>query len=217
MRHAALAPAATCGVSDLRDAQKRIREINERNPVTDKNALATKVSELLAAINADNAERLTEIRKALNESGISAARARLTEYLNDLPAAQDAVRAAQEGVRLARLALDQATAEAEWELDSRFISEGNKTFLLINEARDDEERRQMTADERKEWKKNESRHTPGVQQAMNVFDAAESDLGAARDLLAWHDKAFSAAKADLNASVAIVQTIAITLQGDNQP
>ena len=149
---------------------------------------------------------LVEARAMLNEAGIVKARAYLRDMPDVLEAAQADFRKAQEAERLAREAYDQALSEAEWELDSRFVVEGNKTYLV-----DGEERRSMTADERAKWKATEAKKLPSVKSAATALYAAEQHTAAMRDAVAATERRFSAAKHDLEASIAIVSTLRLAL------
>lgn len=153
-----------------------------------------------------------EARAALNEAGMLRARQRLVDALATIEAAQAKVRAAQELAALRKTALDQALAEAEWELDGRFVSEGNKTFLVVGD-----ERKQMTADERKTWKQTEARKLGTVVHAAATHAGAESNLNASRDALTHAELAFRAARADLDAAIATVSLFAQSLKKETQP
>jgi hypothetical protein len=123
---------------------------------------------------------LDAVRAIANEAGIRRARIALAEAPDRLAAAQAAFREAQAAEALAREGYQQALLETEWELDGRFKTDGNKTYLRLTcEACEGEgkvaenfgihsegeprivpcatcdglgtSRKQMTADERKAW------------------------------------------------------------------
>lgn len=152
-----------------------------------------------------------EARAALNEAGMLKARARVDAALARIEDAQTSLRAAQELAGIHKAQLDQALAEAEWTLDDRFVVEGNKTFLVTGE-----ERKAMTADERAKWKALEARKTIAVSDAAAFAAGADSEVAFCRDALAVAEKAFQAARADLDAAIATVGLFAASIKGSNQ-
>lgn len=165
------------------------------------------------ALAATFTERRTfeEARAALNEAGMNRARQRLFDTLANIEAAQTAVRSRQEPAVRAKENVDQSVTEAEWELDARFVQEGNKTFLV-----DGDERKPMTADERKAWKQTEARKLDSVLRAIAAQRDADRSLVEARDTLALAELAFRAARADLDAAIATVQTLATGIRKEAQ-
>lgn len=137
------------------------------------------------------------VRMALNDAGIVRARTLLESRLVELEATQTDYRKAQTAERDAKEALASAESEAEWELDGRFVSEGNKTFLVTGE-----DRKAMTADERAKWKSIEARKVPAVAKAAEVLRKAEALTADRRDAVTIADKSLSAARADLDAAIA---------------
>lgn len=150
-----------------------------------------------------------EARAALNEAGMLKARQRLHDALDNIVERQAMVREQQVVVQRLGDLLDQAIAAAEWELDARFVTEGAKTFLV-----DGDERRQMTADQRKDWKKLEALRQPEVSAAHKAHREAQFDLDACKDAAIVADKAFAAARADLDAAIATVGVLAASIKGD---
>lgn len=71
-----------------------------------------------------------EARAALNEAGMLKARARLWDALDTIEQRQVLVREQQAVVQQTGAALDQAIAEAEWELDARFVKEATPPISL---------------------------------------------------------------------------------------
>lgn len=175
--------------------------------------LLTKVTDLVATVKAEQSTTIEEARKALNEAGVTAARKRVMESLAEIEEAQSVVRQCQDVERAARTALDAATAEAEWELDARFVVESNKTWLVTPSEQDggEPERKAMTADERKSYKSIEALKMPKVIAADKDQRSAQGELDAAKDRAARSDRLFSACKADLQASIATVQLLATAL------
>lgn len=164
-------------------------------------------------------------KAALNEAGIVRSRRNLGDALDKFGNEQITVRAKQELERTAKDAYESAIAEAEWELDSRFVVEGNKTYLLTDEDelvdQADAEtgeitqvpsgkkvRKAMTADERAKWKSLEARRHTAVKAAYSALRKAEGETAAARDALALADKRISACRADLEAATAVVGVFA---------
>jgi hypothetical protein len=164
-------------------------------------------------------------KAALNEAGIVRSRKNLSDALDKFSNEQITVRAKQELERTAKDAYETAIAEAEWELDSRFVVEGNKTLLITDEDelvdQADEEtgeitpvpsgkkvRKAMTADERSKWKSLEARKHSAVKAAYSVLRRAEAETATARDALALADKRISACRADVEAATAVVNVFA---------
>lgn len=177
-------------------------------------SLTEELSERAIVALGDLAQQRTfeEARAALNEAGIVAARRRVFDGLDRIEAAQARVRAARQLEQLRAEAVDQAMAAAEWGLDSRFVKEGAKTFLV-----DGDERRAMTADERKQWKQAEARKDPAVVDARALYAGAELELATCKDELVVAEKAFSAARGDLDAAIATVTTLAASIKKDARP
>lgn len=167
--------------------------------------LAEKAEELASAFT----ERRTfdEARALLQEAGMNRARQSLADALARIAEAQSKLRAAQELAAIRKRQVDEAIAEAEWALDSKFVREGTKTFLVI----DGKERKAMTADERVKWKQTEARKQPAVADAAAYAAGADSEVGACRDALDHARLAFSAAKHDLEAACVVAQTLAASL------
>lgn len=162
---------------------------------------------------------VTIARGAMNDAGIARSRRNLSEALDKFSNEQITVRAKQEAERTAKDAYEDALAMAEWELDNRFVTEGNKTFLLIageSEA-DEPDRKAMTADERAKWKTLEARKDTAVKSAYSALRKAESETATARDALALADKRISACRADLEAATAVVGVYAsaITIRSES--
>lgn len=153
--------------------------------------------------------RNDQVRAALNEAGIRRARGVLADAPDILANALGNLRDAQDRERRAREALDAATVAAEWDLDSRFVVEGNKTWLVDH---DDGSRRAMTADERKTWKQAEVRKQPEVATAAAALRAAEQEVAARRDDVTLAEKRLGVARADLEAAVAELNALALTLK-----
>jgi len=159
---------------------------------------------------------LIEARAALNEVGIVASRRALENGLALIDAAQTQKRRCDAEQDAAKDEADQALAMAEWDLDGRFVTEGNKTFLVIpaHEVGDQtvaEERRPMTADQRKEWKANEARTLPAVIAATKKLRQAEANTAEARDQVVLAERTFSARKADLNAAIAQLDLLKLAI------
>lgn len=170
--------------------------------------LAEKAEDLARAFSARRT--FEEARAALNEAGMLRARHRVDDTLDAIPVAQAKVRGAAEGVAQQRANFEQVLLEAEWELDSRFVVEGNKTFLV-----DGDDRRQMTADERKTWKQAEARKHKSVRISADALRAAEQNLAEAKDALSFAELAFRAARADLDAAISTVGVLAASIRKEN--
>lgn len=182
---------------------------------------------------------LGAVHEVIREAGIRNARRALAEAPDRLAEAQNLYREAQAREALAKDAYSQALIEAEWELDGRFHTDGNKTYLrldcpecggsgwvVIGSPREHGEmerescdhcdglgttRKQMTADERKAYKASEAAKTPAVVTASLNLREAEETTATARDAVGIADRRFSAAKYDLTAAVAELNALAVGL------
>lgn len=176
---------------------------------------------------------LSAVREVIGEAGIRKARRALAEAPDRLAEAQAAYREAQAREGLARESYTTALLEAEWELDGRFHTDGNRVYLRLDceacggsgavssgmtggekcEACDGlgTTRKQMTADERKAWKAAEAAKLPAVVVVAAELRRAEEATAAARDALGVADKRLSAAKYDVQAAVAELNALAIGL------
>lgn len=150
---------------------------------------------------------LVEARAACREAGIAKARADLIGALDILRHAQDAKRKTEAAERAAKEAHDDALGEAEWELDGRFVQDGNKTFLV-----DGDDRRQVLADEKAAWKRREARKLPAVARAAKVLAEATEADARARDDVIHAERRFAAARSELTAAVAVLETLRLGLE-----
>lgn len=150
---------------------------------------------------------LDAVRSVANESGIRRARTLLRDAPDLLDAAKRQLRSMQMAQRGAKELYDDALLDAEWELDGRFVVEGNKTYLV-----DGDTKKAMTADERREWKAQQAKRLPAVAQARTALDLAEEATARARDEVDLAEARLMAAKHDLSAAVAELQVLAIGLQ-----
>lgn len=144
------------------------------------------------------------VRAALNEAGIYRARQRVNDAIDIFDRSQRDYRKAQEAERDAKEAADSALAEAEWELDGRFEVRANKHYLVEADKPEDAQR-SMTADERAKWKAVEARKLPVVAKALAEVRKAEATTADRRDAVTIADKTLSAARADLDAAIAVLQ------------
>lgn len=69
----------------------------------------------------------------------------------------------------------------------------------------------MTADQRKQWKQLEALKQPAVAASQKAHRAALFDLDACKDAAVMAEKSFSASRADLDAAIATVQTLAASI------
>lgn len=180
---------------------------------------------------------LDAVRAILNEAGIRRSRRSLAEAPDRLAEAQAAFREAQGREALAKESHAQALLEAEWEIDGRFKTDGNRTYLRLDceECRGTGQvpvtpgvgsdgfdkcevcdgmgstRKQMTADERKAYKASEAAKVPAVVECAAFLRRCEMDTAAARDAVLVSEKRLSACRADLDAAVAELNALAISL------
>lgn len=169
-----------------------------------------------------------EARAALQEAGVLKARRALAEAVDFIDVSLTSHRSAQEAERQAQDAYDEAIGDAEWELDTHFVTESNKTLLVIKQCEyalapnwkefhdpfvehQCRETRPMTADERKAWKANESRRMPAVKAAADELRKATQERDRTKDEIVLAERRFSARKADLAAAVASVEVLGASL------
>lgn len=201
----------------------------------------TDLSEIADRVEAEVREAmrmpaLDAARALLNEVGIRSARRSLADAPDRLAEAQNAFREAQNREAAARESYQQALVEAEWELDGRFHSEGNRVYLRLlcdacggnglwgDPPSDGLEgrkcdacdglgttRKQMTADERKAYKASEAAKQPAVVEAGAHLRRAEMDTAAARDAVSVAEKRLSAAKYEVQAAIAELNALSVGL------
>ena len=187
--------------------------------------------EILAAIARPD---LSAVHEVIREAGIRNARRALAEAPDRLAAAQNVYREAQAVEAAAKERYAQALVEAEWELDGRFHTDGNRVYLrtpceacggrgasVISPDGDAEKceacdglsttRKQMTADERKAYKASEAAKAPAVVTAALDLREAEEATATARDAVGIADRRFSACKRDLDAAIAELNALAVGL------
>lgn len=190
---------------------------------------------------------LDAARAMLNEAGIGEARRRLDgarAAVHDGPALVKAAREKlveqNERLRQATEDYERALIEAEWALDARFVTEGNKTFLitryngnrdsvppdatLITGAEDDgvfETRKAMTADERAAWKRRTAADArelkplrDALDRARHAVDLAKVDVDAREN--EWGAARYEAdvARAQADLAAAQIACLARTIGGD---
>lgn len=196
---------------------------------------------------------LSVVRGLMNEVGIQKRTSELDAAVRALYDGPDLVKnareslvAAQERERQARESYEAAVIEAEWNLDGKFVSEGNKTYLVvwhtadscdrataeakgwefIPDAADGEgawqERRQMTADERRQWVKRTAAEARNVlplasdlRGAEHAVAMAKVDVERAEDR--WHAAryALDASRTQLAAAATQLECLAHATRGHN--
>lgn len=186
-------------------------------PPTELELLAEKAEDL-----ADRMRRpviLQQARAMLNEAGLTAARRRLSDGLDRLGNTQITLREKQEAERQAKEKHDQAVVAAEWSLAPCFEVRSNKSWLVKGpdgKALPEEEQRSMSADEKRAWIAHHAGQHPDAVSAHKRLREAEQATQAARDELTLADKSLSACRADLDAAIATVQTLALALHAEEQ-
>lgn len=156
--------------------------------------------------------------RMLGKAGLPNARRILGDSLGKLAECQRELLACQEGERAAKEALEAALVAAEWELDGRFVAEGNKTYLLCEFCKGDPigpdgqwcpkcprgsaGRKAMTADERAKWKATEARKLPEVSAMAAALRRAEHETAVARNALTLAETTLKVRRADLDAAIA---------------
>lgn len=138
------------------------------------------------------------------KAGIHDARTNQRTALEVFEQALTAKRAVDSEVRGAAERLTAARVGVEWELKkTRFKAVGNKT-VLVTPGEDDTP---MTAPEVKEWIATEAGNHPDVIEAAVEHRACLDDQEVARDAVVVADKRLSLAKYDLQAAVALLNTL----------
>lgn len=165
-------------------------------------------------------DRLNDILELAKRARVIPVRQDLLEAVDAYAAAIGEEQTAKEAVRAADEAHQAALASAEWMLDGRFETQGNKTYLITDEDEignvelpdgtvgrgptGQKVRRAMTADERAAWKRREASSDPEVREAARRLQAAENQLASVRSQIAVANTRISALKHALDASVALL-------------
>lgn len=172
---------------------------------------------------------LDAVRSILNEAGIRRARRSLAEAPDRLAEAQAAYREAQAREAVAKEAHGQALLEAEWAVPLH--KDGNKTYRWVTCecsvgtpenpgepipncaicAGAGQYRKFMLADDVKAWTASEAAKVPTVVEAGAHLRRCEMDTAGARDAVLVAEKRLSACRADLEASVAELNALAVGL------
>lgn len=179
---------------------------------TDLETLADKADQLLAELTTP--QTVVVIRGLLNDAGITAARRALADALDGLGAAQAAKRAADTAERDAVEAHKRSLIDAEAMLTPP-VAEKVDGRTLVN---GDEVVSWLAAD-KVAWKRNEAAKDDDVKAAVAHLRRCEHEAAVARDALIVADKRLSACRADLDASIATLNALALALparKGGNQ-
>lgn len=206
--------------------------------ITDADPTDALVGRIVAEIQAAIARPdLSAVHEVIREAGIRNARRALAEAPDRLAEAQAAFREAQGREALAKESHGQALLEADWSIDDRFKTDGNRTYLRLpcpecggkglvahvpgvgSEGTDKCEacdglgttRKQMTADERRAYKASEAAKVPAVVECAAFLRRCEMDTAAARDAVGVAERRFSACKHDVDAAVAELNALAVGL------
>jgi hypothetical protein len=102
----------------------------------------------------------------------------------------------------ARNAYDDALAVAEIVAARGVVTEGNKTYVV-----EGDERRPVTADEKRAWIARQAAKNDDVRHAASALRSAELAAAEARDRIVVAERAFSATKYALQASVALADLL----------
>jgi hypothetical protein len=190
---------------------------------------------------------LDTARGLLNETKVHEKRDQLAKAIAAVKDAPDVVKNArerlleqQDRLKVANEAWEQALVEAEWALDARIMREGNKTYI-VTQYRNREDvpegveaevmcignndalvaRRQVTADEAKDWKRRTAAthlnpQHQAVTSAEHAVALAKIDVDHAEDL--WHAARYrlDAARTDAELAVASVACLARSLTTDRE-
>lgn len=152
---------------------------------------------------------------AVDRAGLVHARKAVADGPDLIANAQEALRAAIDQERRAKEALDEALCATEWDLGAWFVTEANKQWLLAEPGGTDKVR-SMTADEKKAWLANEGRKDREVRATTVAHREAEHAVAIARDGVVLADKRFRAALAELDAAIAQLNVLALSLGGSHR-
>lgn len=178
-------------------------------------AVDTLIEKMGTAVVAAVEAQTDAFRRVANDSGIFRRIADLDAAVAAYDEAQDLLRQALEEERIVAETVDQATSAAEWDIAGRIVVEGSKRFILTGVRTDDgdEVRRQVTAEEAKQWVAGEAGRQPEVELAARQLVQAKHVTAGRRDQLALADKRIGASKAQLAAATAVLQALTHTIQG----
>lgn len=154
---------------------------------------------------------MAQARSLISELGIDHLQARLRDFPDLLEQTLTHKREADEMVRKATEALAAARTDAEWELDGQFVTEANKSYLVYADDNGEQQRKQMTADERRAWKERAGEKVPAVASAKRALLQAEAAQAQARDAVAVMQARGQAMRHELDASVALLETLRLGL------
>lgn len=145
---------------------------------------------------AQAAPPLEEIRKALNEAGVSQARRAQNDALDEVAACQERKREADMAERAAKKQLDDALLDADWALTPPDVNEAGAKLLAADKAA---------------WKKSQAQKEPAVVKAAEQLRECEHATAVARDALTIADLRFKACRSDLEAAVATLAALTLAL------
>lgn len=155
-----------------------------------------------------------QVRRALNDVGINAARRTLLEAPDLIADARSALREAQVSQEQAKAAYDTAVTEEEWALSGSFEARSNKQWLTmradgtpIPEA----EQKSYDAAERKAWTSHHAALQPEVRKAIARLSEADREVARCRDDLAVAEARMTAAKHNVDAAAAELRFLALSI------
>lgn len=156
---------------------------------------------------------LVEARAWARDIDVAGARRSVAAALDAHRNAQTAYRQAQGSEAEAENTHASAVGEAEWVLGDHFVSESNKTYLVVFKGDDTEHavRRQVTADEKRAWIAAEARKQAPVREAEAALRKAKEATATARDELSHAELRVKAAGGDRDAAVAELNLLAAAL------
>lgn len=199
-------------VTDLHDAAKvsaaGTAAPHHAGPTNEQDALLAKLEHVITL--ARQPAVLTEVRQALNESGIANARKGVTSALDILDKAQREQRTADAALRDAKDALDNVTAEIEWELEEWFANRSNKQWLVRDrDGKPIEEAAQKSYAEadRKQFKALVANQRPELLHAKKAVYAAAEEVARCNHEVNLAEKRLRAAEGDRKAAITVAETL----------
>ncbi len=159
----------------------------------------------------DQKGHLFDLWQVADKAGLHSTPATLDAAILAYEAAQKAHRVAKAAWDEAKAVHDDALAMTEYDLGSSIVKEASKTFIVTGD-----DRRQVTADEAKDWVKREAAKDPEVITAAKALRAAETHKDETVDGLALADRRISAAKHNVDAAIALARLLTTTFEGGNR-
>lgn len=189
------------------DLDIRLAGIESRIQIIDDTVAGLADAAEAALDRAEAPANLTAAHQAIHDSGLGRSRKLLADAVDLYDNALAAKRAAYAAMRDAERRYQDTLAEVAYSLDGRFEVAGNKTYLVQGD-----ERRAMTADERRDWKERTARQDPEVAAAALDLRKAEAEHERCVDELHLAERRCTAARIDVEAAIAHARIVTDVLR-----